>query len=111
MTKLYYWIFLFAAILLGTLGAYFLKVCQGFTKLVPTILMAVTYLLCGWLFSLAIKEIEIGLAYAVWAGLGTALIVIMGVVCFNEHITIAKAAFMIAIVISAIGLCVTSSPR
>lgn len=109
MAKFYHWLFLFLAIFLGVLGASLLKLSQGFTRLVPTVLMFVTYLLCGWLFSLAIKTIDLGLAYAIWSGLGTALVVIIGVACFSEHITLIKGALIIVIIAAVIGLCVANT--
>jgi len=109
MIKFYHWIFLFTAIFLGIFGAYLLKLSQGFTKLMPTIFMIAAYLFCGWLFSLALKAIDLGLAYAIWSGLGTALVVIIGVACFNEQVTLSKAVFIVAIIVSVVGLCLTSS--
>jgi len=109
MSRFYHWLFLFLAVCLGVLGVSLLKVSQGFTKLIPTIIMAVTYLLCGWFFSLALKAIDLSLAYAIWSGLGTALVVIVGMACFNEHLTLIKAALIVVIIAATVGLCVTGS--
>lgn len=103
--------FLFLAIISGTLGASLLKISNGFTRLAPTIFMIAAYLLCGWFFSLALKAISFGLAYVIWSGLGTALIVIVGIACFNEHITLTRAALIAVIIAAVIGLYVTNGAK
>ena len=76
-----------------------MKVSNGFTKLVPSILVAVFYILTLPFFTLALKKIDGGVAYAIWSGIGTASIAIIGYLLYKEQmppIKIAAIAMIIA---------------
>jgi len=81
-----------------------MKLSYGFTKTTPSILMAVFYLASFILLTFTIKKIEIGMAYAIWSGLGTALIAIIGIFWFNELVSTAKFISIILIIIGVVGL-------
>jgi len=66
--------------------------------------MAVFYLASFILLTFTIKKIEIGMAYAIWSGLGTALIAIIGIFWFNELVSTAKFISIILIIIGVVGL-------
>lgn len=85
-------------------GTTFLKLSDGFSKLIYAIPVLVLYGLSFIILSLALKKIEVGVAYAIWSGVGTALIAILGVVFFKETLTISKIVFLSLIVIGALGL-------
>jgi small multidrug resistance pump len=70
-----YYLYLSLAVLFEVTGSSFIKASDGFTKALPTVIVAVAYLICFYFFSLALKGIPLGVAYALWGGLGIALIV------------------------------------
>jgi small multidrug resistance pump len=85
-------IYLTLAILFEVAGTTALKLSDGFTKLLPSILMVVCYIVTFGLLSLTLKKLDVGVAYAIWAAVGTALIALIGVIWFNEPLTLLKIA-------------------
>lgn len=81
-----------------------MKLSEGFTKVWPSTLMFVFYGLCFSFLTLAIKGIEISVAYAVWSGMGTALIATIGIVYFREPVTVIKITSLGLIIAGVIGL-------
>jgi small multidrug resistance pump len=75
---------LLAAIILEVVGTTFLQMSQQFTKLWPTALMALCYGIAFYLLSIALRTLPVGLAYAIWSGLGIVMISIVGVVAFRQ---------------------------
>lgn len=65
-------------------GSAFLNMSNGFTNLIPTILVILFYGLSFTIFVFALKTISLSIGYSIWAGLGTAGTAIVGVVLFNE---------------------------
>ena len=98
------WIYLFLAILFEVTGTTSMKLSQGFTKIVPSILIFVFYGLSFTSFTYALKKIDISTAYPIWSGLGTALIVGIGVLLFKETVTPIKIISIVLIIIGVIGL-------
>jgi small multidrug resistance pump len=79
------WVLLIIAVVAEVIGSNGLKASKGFTVLGPSVLVVAGYGVAFWLMSLALKAgLQLGLAYAVWSGLGTALIAISGVLIFKE---------------------------
>ena len=103
------WLFLILAILFEISGTTCMKFSQGFTKLVPSILIFVFYILSLSALTLALKRIEISTAYAVWSGLGTALIGTIGILWFREPVTAFKMISIGLIILGVIGLSLSSS--
>lgn len=68
------WLFLGVAIVGEVIGTSALKASEGFIRLGPSIVVAVGYGIAFYFLSLALKSIPVGIAYAVWAGLGIALV-------------------------------------
>jgi len=98
------WIFLILAILLEVSGTTCMKVSQGFTRLLPSVLMFVFYGLCISCLTLALKRIEVSVAYAVWSAVGTALIAAIGIVWFRESFSPLKAVSLALIILGVVGL-------
>jgi small multidrug resistance pump len=98
------WLFLILAILLEVSGTTSMKLSQGFTKLVPSILLFLCYGLSLGALTLALKTIDVSVAYAVWSGLGTALIAAAGIIWFKEPLTAVKVASIALIILGVIGL-------
>jgi len=98
------WLYLFLAIALEVAGTTSMKFSEGFTKLVPATLMVIFYLASLGVLSLTLKEIELGVAYAVWGGLGIALITTIGCIFFNESVNPIKIACIALIIAGVVGL-------
>ncbi len=99
-----YWIYLILAILSEVIGTTNMKLSEGFTKPLPSVLIFVFYGISFTFLTLALKKIDVSVAYAIWSGLGTALIVIVGFLLFRESITAIKLISIGLIVIGVIGL-------
>ena len=104
-----YWIILSVAILLEFFGTVYMKLSDGFTKLWPSIFIFVFYAASFVALTFAIKKIEISVAYAVWSGVGTALIALIGILYFKEAATMLKFASIFLIVAGVVGLKFSSS--
>jgi small multidrug resistance pump len=79
---------LLLAILSEVVGTIALKASEGFTRLGPTVLMVVGYGLSLFLLALALKQIPLGVAYAIWSGLGTAGAVVAGILLWRESLNL-----------------------
>jgi small multidrug resistance pump len=77
-------LFLAIAILFETIATSALKSSQQFTKVTPTIITFVGYIAAFYFLSLAIKTVPIGIAYAIWSGVGIILITLIGVFYYKE---------------------------
>jgi small multidrug resistance pump len=97
------WLYLILAICLEILGTALLKASSELFSL-KTIALLLAYGLSLVFLSLALKKIDVGVAYAIWSGLGILAIEIIGVVFFKESINVSKAAFMLMILVGTVGL-------
>lgn len=97
-------LYLLIAILFEVAGTTALKYSAGFTRLVPSILVAVCYGISFLVFARTLKQVDIGAGYAIWSGLGTALIAIIGVILFKESMTSLKVLAMLLIIAGVVGL-------
>lgn len=97
-------LYLIIAIILEVAGTTSMKLSHGFTKPLPSILIFVFYLFSFIALTLSLKKLEISVAYAIWAGLGTLLIAIIGVVFFHETMTAIKMGSLSLIIIGVMGL-------
>lgn len=80
------WIFLGVAIVSEVVGTSFLKQSDGFSKPIPTVITLVAYGIAFYALANAVRDIELGTAYAIWAGVGTALIVLIGWAVFHQSL-------------------------
>ena len=93
------YVFLLAAITFEVVATSLLKATEGFTKLWPTVACLAGYVASFASLAWAIKhELPVGVAYAMWAGLGTAAIVAIGVVFLNEPISAQKIAGVLLVI-------------
>lgn len=72
------WIYLAIAIAAEVMGTSFLRASEGFTKLVPSLIVVAAYSLAFFFLSLTLEKIPVGIAYAVWSGAGVTLIAAIG---------------------------------
>ena len=84
MSSIISYLFLFLAVVLGTASNTFAKSAQGFTLWVPSIITAITIVLCMYSLSLVMKIIPVGITYASFAGLCIVATVLVGVFKFNQ---------------------------
>ena len=78
------YIILIIAVVLGTASNGFAKSAQGFTLLIPSVMTAITIVLCMFTLSLVMKAIPVGITYASFAGLCIVATVMVGIVKFNQ---------------------------
>lgn len=98
------WVYLVAAILLEVGGTTSMKLSEGFTRVGPSVAIFVLYGLAFVALTLALKSFEVSVAYAVWAGLGVALISVIGITYFQEPLTAVKLGSLLLIVLGVVGL-------
>ena len=101
---MHHWLFLSGAILLEVAGKISMKLSEGFTRPMPAVVNFVFYIISFVALTFAIEKIEVSTAYTIWAGVGTALIAIIGLVYFGETATAIKFISIILIIIGVIGL-------
>jgi small multidrug resistance pump len=99
-----YWIYLIIAILTEVAGTTALKLSQGLTKIIPAIAMAIFYIVSFIFLAFALKKIEVGTAYAIWSGIGTALIALIGFLWFQESLDALKVVSLGLIILGVVGL-------
>lgn len=102
------WIILLLAGLLEVAWAAGLKTSEGFTRLWPSVFTAVTALGSFALLAVAMRQLPLGTAYAVWTGIGAVGAFIFGIVMMGEALTVARVASAALIVIGLIGLKLSS---
>jgi quaternary ammonium compound-resistance protein SugE len=98
------WVLLIVAGLLETGFAVSLKASDGFTKPIPMVVFAVCAIASFALLNLALRDLPVGTAYAVWTGIGAAGTAIVGMVALGESADALRIVAIAFIVIGAIGL-------
>lgn len=98
------WIYLSAAIASEVVGTVYLRYTDGFTNPGPSVLVVATYAASLWLTALALRELEISLAYAVWAGVGTAAVAVIGMAAMGESVNALKLASIALVIGGVVGL-------
>jgi len=101
------WLILFFAIAFEVGGTLTLKFTEGITRPWPSLLMFVQYLLSLYGLSLAVERIPVGTAYAVWSGVGTLMVAVVGVLWFKEQVTLLRCLSTVLIVVGVAGLYLT----
>ena len=95
------WIYLLVAIIGEMMATAFLKESSGFTKLMPSVITVVGYGVTFYFLSLALKQIPIGVAYAVWAGVGICLVALVGYFRFHQKLDV-PAVIGIVLIVSGV---------
>lgn len=81
-----HWLYLAVAIVFETIGTTALKASDGMTRAWPALLVVLAYALSFWLLALVLRIIPVGVAYAIWSGLGICLIAAIGWVVFGQRL-------------------------
>lgn len=97
------YLYLSAAIMLEVVATSALKLSDGMTRLWPTAITIVGYLLAFYLLSLALRTVPVGVAYAIWSGVGIVFISIIGLVWFKQTLDLAAIAG-IALILSGVAV-------
>jgi small multidrug resistance pump len=105
-----YWLCLAGAILLEIAGTTSMKLSHGFTRTLPSILLFVFYGLSFALMTVAVKRIDMSVSYAIWSGVGTALITLIGVMWFRESLTPVQIGSIVLIIAGVVGLRAGAAP-
>ena len=100
MTKTY--IFLFGAIFCEVAGTMLLPASQNFSKLVPTLALAIFYLTAFYLLTFVVNKLPIAIVYATWSGLGIFTIAILGYIFFKQTLAWQSILGLFLIVIGVI---------
>lgn len=92
------------AIVLEVVGTILIKYAEGFTKWIPSVFVCLCYAATFPLLVLALKKIPMNIAYPVWAGVATFLIVLAGTLFFEEPMNTMKIVSAFLIIVGIIGL-------
>lgn len=95
------WLLLTGAILAEVVGTTALKASEGFTRLGPSAIVVLGYALAFYLLSLTLRSIPVGVAYAIWSGLGTVLIALAGWWLFGQRLD-SPALIGIALIVTGV---------
>lgn len=107
-THMQTFLILFFAILAEVTGTAALKLSNGFTKPIPSIVVVIGYGASFYLLSLALKSMPIGVAYAIWSGVGLILTVIAGMIIWRETLDWAPVVGIILILVGIVFINVIS---
>jgi len=102
------WLILVLAGCAEVSGVISMKLSKGFTKWKPSLAALISGGFSFYLLSLALQEIPIGTAYAIWAGIGAAGSVLIGMLLFQESRAILRILFLACVVIGVVGLKVVA---
>ena len=95
------YLYLAIAIVAEVIGTSALKAAEGFTRPLPSLVVAVGYGTAFYFLSLALKVIPVGIAYAIWSGVGVALITVIGWVLFRQRLD-APAMLGVALIVAGV---------
>lgn len=98
MSALPGWATLLCAILLEVLGTSALKASDQLTRALPVVVMGACYVGAFYFLSLTLRTMAVGVAYAIWSGLGIVLISLVGLLAFGQRLDTAAVAGMALIV-------------
>ena len=87
-----HWLILMVAIVLEVIATSALKQSDGFSKLVPSVVAGLGYAGAFWLLAISLKTIPVGIAYAVWAGVGIMAITLIGWVLYGQKLDVPAIA-------------------
>ncbi len=95
------WIALGIAIVAETIATSAMKSSEGFSKLVPSVIVVIGYGIAFYFLSVTLKVIPVGIAYAIWSGVGIVLISLVGWIMFGQKLD-APAIIGMALIISGV---------
>ena len=99
-----HWLYLFVAGLFEISWAIGLKFSHGFTQIIPSVLTVIGMIASFYFLALALKNLPLGTAYAIWTGIGTLGTVIFGIILFKETVSALRFACIALILCGITGL-------
>ncbi|TCW33560.1 DMT family transporter [Gulbenkiania mobilis] len=96
------WLMLAGAIAAELMATSSLKLAQGFSRPLPSLVVIIGYMISFWLLSRVVERLELGIVYAVWCGVGMAVVAVIGVVVYGESVSLLKTAGILAIVLGTV---------
>jgi small multidrug resistance pump len=102
------WIYLALAIVSEVVATSALKASLGFTRLVPTLIVLCGYCASFYLLSLSLRTIPLGIAYAIWSGVGLVLVTVIGWLVYEQKLDVAALSGIAFIFLGVILLSVFS---
>jgi small multidrug resistance pump len=96
------WLFLSIAILAEVIATSALKSTEGFTKVLPAIIVVIGYGTAFYFFSLTLKTIPVGIAYAIWSGAGITLISMIGYFVYRQALDFPAVIGIVLIILGVI---------
>ena len=103
-----HWFYLLAAIVLEVSGTTCMKLSDGFSRPWPSVGVILFYIASIACLTMAVKNMDISIAYAVWSALGIAIIAGIGVIFFQEQLSLSRLFFLLVIIVGVAGLSLTS---
>lgn len=104
-----YWLFLAVAILSEVVATSALKGSEGFTRMGPSVIVVIGYLISFYFLSLTLKVIPVGIAYAIWSGTGIILIALAGWWLYDQKLDLASVLGMVLILSGVLVINIFSS--
>ena len=95
------YVYLILAILAETIGTTALQASQQFTRPLPSVVVVVAYAIGFYLLALVLRTVPVGVAYAIWSGLGIVFIALIGLIVFGQRLDL-PALFGIAMILGGI---------
>lgn len=96
------WLYLSIAIIAEVIATSSLKASDGFRRLWPSLLVIVGYSLSFYFMSLTLREIPVGIVYAIWSGVGVVLVALIGWIVYKQRLDLAAILGMALIVIGVV---------
>lgn len=93
------WLMLAGAIAAEVVATSTMKLTEGFTRPLPTLAVLAGYACAFWLLAQVVQRLELGVVYAVWCGVGMAVVAVVGVVVYGEGVSLLKVAGIASIVL------------
>jgi len=103
-----HWLFLGTAIISEVIATSALKASDGFSRFWPSVIVVVGYAISFYLLALTLKTLPVGIAYAIWSGLGIVLISLIGAILFGQKLDLAAVIGMGLIIAGVIVMNVFS---
>ena len=107
----HYWLLLAGAIALEVAGTTSMKLSDGFSRPVPSVLLFVFYAASFVALTFALRKIEVTVAYSVWSGVGSVLVAAIGFLYFREAVTALKLVSILLIIAGVVGLNMSGAGR
>ncbi len=104
------WIYLLGAGIFEMVWVVAMKYAEGFTKIVPSVIMIIGMIFSVGLLGLAVKTIPLETGYAIWTGIGAVGAVTYGMIFFGEPVTVLRLTFVAMIIVGLVGLKLVSAP-